>query len=114
MKWRMPPSQKEKERKQKRKQRKERKGKEKAVDPVSPAPLQSKKREVGRKGDGVETDEVTVTAAFAPTEVQARELPSATVCALTSRLPAEASGLDGQDAAGEPGYGEGDHKIESM
>ena len=62
----------------------------------------------------METDEVTVTAFFTPTKVQARELPSATVCALTSRLPAEASGLDGQDAMGEAKYGEGDHKIESM
>ena len=69
MKWRTPPSQKEKERKQKRKQRKERKGKEKAVDPVDPAPLCCKKMQVGRKVDRVETDEVTVTPYFIPTEV---------------------------------------------
>ena len=64
--------------------------------PSVPAPLRSKKRKLERKGDRVETNEVTATAFFTQTEVQARELPSATVCALTSRLPAEASRLDGQ------------------
>ena len=74
---------------------------------MSPAPRRSKRRKVERVGDGVEVDEqVTWIASFTATEVRARQCPSAT--GLTSGLPAESSGLDSQDAVGEPGHSEGE------